>query len=185
MDRRPEGYQPHPPEIWLFVCEAEQRSGADSVVSGPEWCRICGRWVVHRDQSILTSCLSNDLIGDTHKRRRRVIAPGFGPVEAKGFLPHIMDAVTKAREPRLRYFGADAGPWHQMADKWSSIVESSTSGHSAIIDVNAWLGKATLDACVLFSEFCMRMLRVNHKLISQKDRCWRVRLRLRCLGRYG
>jgi len=39
-----------------------------------------------------------------------------------------MDAVTK------------------MADKWSSIIEDGGSGHSAIIDVNLWLGKATLDS---------------------------------------
>ena len=36
-----------------------------------------------------------------------------------------------------------------MADKWGSIIENGKSGHSAVIDVNEWLGKATLDACVL------------------------------------
>ena len=36
-----------------------------------------------------------------------------------------------------------------MADKWSSIIENSKSRDSDIIDVNAWMGKATLDACVL------------------------------------
>ena len=35
-----------------------------------------------------------------------------------------------------------------MADKWSSIVAKDKSGHSATIDVSAWLGKATLDAYV-------------------------------------
>jgi len=50
---------------------------------------------------------------------------------------------------RPRILGADLGPYHQMADKWNSIVENSESRDSAIIDVNAWMGKATLDACVL------------------------------------
>jgi len=36
-----------------------------------------------------------------------------------------------------------------MADKWSSIIENSDPGYSAIIDVTIWMGKATLDACVL------------------------------------
>jgi len=46
------------------------------------------------------------------------------------------------------------GPCCQMADKWSSIIENSNSGHSAIIDVNMWLGKATLDSCVLALVLC-------------------------------
>ena len=36
-----------------------------------------------------------------------------------------------------------------MADKWSGIIENGKSGDSAIIDVSMWMGKATLDACVL------------------------------------
>ena len=36
-----------------------------------------------------------------------------------------------------------------MADKWCDIIENGRSGSSAIIDVNMWVGKATLDACVL------------------------------------
>ena len=43
-----------------------------------------------------------------------------------------------------------------MADKWSSIIENGTSGYSAIIDVNVWFGKATLDACVLVSALSVR-----------------------------
>ena len=50
-------------------------------------------------------------------------------------------------------FGTDTGPCHQMASKWSAIIENSVSGHSAVIDVNMWLGKATLDACVLVLSF--------------------------------
>ena len=98
MDRGSEGHQPHPPEIRLFVCEAEQHSGADSIVDRPQWYRIGGRWVVHRDRPFPGSGLPNSLAGDVHKRRRRVVVPAFGPVEAKGFLPYVMDAVTRVRE---------------------------------------------------------------------------------------
>jgi len=35
-----------------------------------------------------------------------------------------------------------------MADKWSDIVENGKSGRSAVVDVNMWLGRATLDAYV-------------------------------------
>jgi len=47
------------------------------------------------------SCSSNNPTGDTHKRHRRVIAPAFGLVEAKGLVPHFMDVVTKARNLRI------------------------------------------------------------------------------------
>ena len=51
-----------------------------------------------------------------------------------------------------------------MADKWSAIIESSTPGHSATVDVNVWLGKATLDACVLVLALGMRGLRLTINL---------------------
>ena len=35
-----------------------------------------------------------------------------------------------------------------MADKWDEIIENSDSGNATVIDVNAWLGKATLDTYV-------------------------------------
>ena len=77
------------------------------------------------------------------------MAPAFGPVEAKGLLPYFMDSATKARGPHLYLiWKVDPSPRHQMADKWSNIVENGKSGSSAIIDVNMWVGKATLDACV-------------------------------------
>ena len=78
------------------------------------------------------------------------MAPAFGTVEVKGLLPYFMDAVTKAREFSL-YFDLEAYPGlcHQMVDKWNVILENSESGDSAIIDVNMWFGKATLDGCVL------------------------------------
>ena len=102
--------------------------------------------------AFLGSGLPNNVIGDVHKRRRRVVAPAFGLAEAKALLPYFMDAVTKARELRpYRPPEADSGSCcHQMTDKWSTIIENGKSGQSAIIDVNMWLGKAALDACVLF-----------------------------------
>ena len=72
------------------------------------------------------------------------MAPAFGLVEAKGLLPYFMDSATKARKLYLDLtLETDSD---QMADKWSSIIENDRSGHSATIDVNIWLGKATLDA---------------------------------------
>ena len=33
-----------------------------------------------------------------------------------------------------------------MVDKWNEVIENGKSGNSAVIDVNMWFGKATLDA---------------------------------------
>ena len=75
------------------------------------------------------------------------MAPAFGLVEAKGLLPYFMESVTKACELRLCLIPkADSGSYNQMANKWSSIIENSKSGHSAVINVSPWFGKATLDA---------------------------------------
>ena len=38
-----------------------------------------------------------------------------------------------------------------MADKWGDIIAHGESGYSAVIDVNMWFGKATLDVYVLAS----------------------------------
>ena len=98
------------------------------------------------------------------------MAPAFGSVEAKALLPHFMDAVTKAWQLCSHLFQeADWGPRRQMADKWSCIIENNKSGPSAIIDVNMWLSKATLDAYVLILTL-VRGLRVKCELISQKGR---------------
>ena len=103
-----------------------------------------------------------------HKRHKRAMAPAFGLVEAKALLPYFMDAVTKACELYLYLISeADSGPYRQMADKWSNIIENGESGRSATIDVNMWLGKATLDACVLALVLDVRGLRINRDLASQ------------------
>ena len=36
----------------------------------------------------------------------------------------------------------------QLADKWHEVISAAGSGQAAIIDVNSWLSKATLDAYV-------------------------------------
>ena len=105
------------------------------------------------------------------------MSPAFGLVEAKGLLPYFMDSITKARELRLELIlRGDSDPDHQMVDKWTSIIESSETGDSAVIDVNMWFGKATLDACVSISVFDVCGLRTNCEPTSQKDRCWSTRV---------
>jgi len=54
-----------------------------------------------------------------------------------------------------------------MTDKWSNIIENDRSGYSAVIDVNMWVGKATLDACVLVLVFGERGPRTNRELMSK------------------
>ena len=99
MDRGPEGYESHPPEIWLFLCEAQQGSGADSFVGWPR--SSVGRGLVScHYQPRFTSSLSDGHTGEMHKRQRRAMAPAFGLIESKALLPHFMDAVTKVGELR-------------------------------------------------------------------------------------
>ena len=107
------------------------------------------------------------------------MAPAFGVVEARGLLPYFMDSVTKARE-LCSYLIAEAnlGLCRQMADKWSSIIENSKARHSAVIDVNMWFGKATLDAYVSVVVLCVRGLVTNGGLTSIKGRRWSPRVRL-------
>ena len=41
------------------------------------------------------------------------MTPGFGPVEAKGLLPHFMDSANKVNKVCLHLiFKADSGPCH-------------------------------------------------------------------------
>ena len=96
------------------------------------------------------------------------MAPAFGLVEAKGLLPYFMDSVTKAREPRLYLIlDADLRACRQMTDKWSNIIENGQSGYSAVIDVNLWVGKATLDACVSFLALGERGPQTDREPISK------------------
>lgn len=51
-----------------------------------------------------------------------------------------------------------------MVDKWTAIIENEKSGNSAVIDVNMWFGKATLDACVLVWRYAWMGRRLTAKL---------------------
>jgi len=93
-----------------------------------------------------------------------VINPAFGLLEAKGFVPHATEAATKARELRLYSLlslNSDTSSFYQMVNKWNDVIENSKSGSSALIDVNMWLGKATLDAYVPASAFGMCKLELT------------------------
>jgi len=97
------------------------------------------------------------------------MAPAFGLGEAKGLLPYFMDTVNKVHKLHLQLVSnADQGPRYQMADKWNGIIENNESGNSVTIDVNAWLGRATLDACVLLSPLDRHRLWTNRKPASQR-----------------
>jgi len=110
------------------------------------------------------------------------MAPAFGLVEAKALLPYFMNAVTKAPEPHSSFvLEADSGPYHQMADKWSGIIENGKSGQSAVIDVNMWFGRATIDACVSVAASGVHGLQTYRESVSRKDRCWGFRVRFWCL----
>jgi len=65
-----------------------------------------------------------------------------------------------------------------MADKWNKIVENGKSGRSAVIDVNLWFGRATLDAYVLVSVSGVRGPRAD----LSKGWCWSFRVRLWRVG---
>ena len=97
------------------------------------------------------------------------MAPAFGLVEAKGLLPYFMDSATKVRELcSYSIVKADSSLCHQMADKWSGIIENGKPGHSAVIDANMWFGKAALDAYVSVAVLCVRRLRTNSEPTSQR-----------------
>ena len=109
------------------------------------------------------------------------MAPAFGLVEAKGLLSYFMDSVTKVSELCWRFVLKLTRARHQMAEIWSGIIENDKSGSSAIIDVNLWFGKATLDAWVMVLVLVCAGCELTVNL-SQKDRHWSFRIRLRRLG---
>ncbi|KAG1737830.1 cytochrome P450 [Suillus paluster] len=65
--------------------------------------------------------------GDDHKRQRRVMLPGFGAPESKAFLSLFK------------------GCAESMSNKWTDIISNSKE-QSAVLNVSAWLSRATLDA---------------------------------------
>ncbi|KIJ66116.1 hypothetical protein HYDPIDRAFT_110276 [Hydnomerulius pinastri MD-312] len=65
--------------------------------------------------------------GDVHKRQRRVMLPGFGGPESKAFLTLFK------------------GCAESMSAKWMDII-SNSDGEKAVLNIPAWLSRATLDA---------------------------------------
>ncbi|OJA08988.1 hypothetical protein AZE42_09934 [Rhizopogon vesiculosus] len=65
--------------------------------------------------------------GDDHKRHRKVLSPGFGAPEAKALLPLFN------------------GCAESMSNKWMEVITNSKE-QSVMINVPAWLSRATLDA---------------------------------------
>ncbi|KAG2043960.1 cytochrome P450 [Suillus americanus] len=65
--------------------------------------------------------------GDDHRRHRRIMLPGFGGPETKAFLLLFKNCAES------------------MSDKWTEIISNSEEG-SAVLNIPAWMSRATLDA---------------------------------------
>ena len=151
MDHGPEGHQPHPPKIRLFVCEARRRPGTVRV-DNRSWSHMGTGRVSHL---LLPACLTipQAMCTSVTGRRwpRRSVSPRPRVSYRVSWILSTRHAIFVCIQPRS--LGADLGPRHQMADRWSSIIENGKFRDSAVIDVNVWMEKAALDACVLASVF--------------------------------
>jgi len=67
------------------------------------------------------------MIGEDHRRQRSVLLPGFGPKEAKAFLPISNDCAES------------------ISMKWLETIGSSNC-QSVVINVLSWLSRGALDA---------------------------------------
>ncbi|EIW80413.1 cytochrome P450 [Coniophora puteana RWD-64-598 SS2] len=65
--------------------------------------------------------------GDSHKRQRKVMSPGFGAKESKAFLPTFLDSAEL------------------MSSKWMEELGSASTS-SVELNVQEWVSRATLDA---------------------------------------
>ncbi|KAI6046270.1 cytochrome P450 [Pisolithus marmoratus] len=65
--------------------------------------------------------------GDTHKRQRKILNPGFVGSESRAFL-----VISQASAERL-------------SAKWSEIIEAN-DGDKVVLDIPNWISRATLDA---------------------------------------
>ncbi|KAI9573309.1 cytochrome P450 [Boletus coccyginus] len=65
--------------------------------------------------------------GEDHKRQRSILLPGFGPKEAKAFLPIFIDCAES------------------ISMKWLETIASSNC-HNVVINVLSWLSRGALDA---------------------------------------
>ncbi|THV06675.1 cytochrome P450 [Dendrothele bispora CBS 962.96] len=66
--------------------------------------------------------------GDTHRRQRKVMLPGFGFPEAKNFLPLFFSCAES------------------MSARWRDIISSNNADQPAVINIPEWTSRATLDA---------------------------------------
>ncbi|KAG0708519.1 cytochrome P450, partial [Suillus ampliporus] len=85
-----------------------------------------------RDRLVLAQMIngkgiSGQMVGDNHKRHRRVMLPGFGGPESKAFL--------------LLFKGCA----QSMSNKWIDIISNSQE-RSVVFNIPHWLSRATLDA---------------------------------------
>ncbi|KAG6812980.1 hypothetical protein H0H93_013555, partial [Arthromyces matolae] len=69
--------------------------------------------------------------GETHKRQRKIMLPGFSGPETKLYLPVFSACAAK------------------MAEMWREVIASSGE-ESAVIDIPSWASRCTLDAIVAF-----------------------------------
>ncbi|KAI3602655.1 dna-(apurinic or apyrimidinic site) lyase 2 [Moniliophthora roreri] len=84
------------------------------------------KWSERRQISRLTSgygLLWSD--GETHKRHRKVMLPGFGTPEAKSYLPLFLSCASS------------------VTTRWRDMLSTESS---ATVDVPFWISRATLDA---------------------------------------
>ncbi|KIO10415.1 hypothetical protein M404DRAFT_129975 [Pisolithus tinctorius Marx 270] len=65
--------------------------------------------------------------GETHKRQRKILNPGFGGPESRAFFA-ISQSSSRA-----------------MVARWTELVEAN-NGHKAVLDIPGWISRATLDA---------------------------------------
>ncbi|OJA11405.1 hypothetical protein AZE42_12467 [Rhizopogon vesiculosus] len=87
------------------------------------------------------------IMGEDHKRQRKVLSPGFGAPESKAFLPlfkRCAESVgTKVTSYSLNAHQQRGHP--QMSNKWVDLITNS-GVESAVINIPAWLSRAALDA---------------------------------------
>ncbi|KAF9649252.1 cytochrome P450 [Thelephora ganbajun] len=66
--------------------------------------------------------------GDAHRRQRKALTPAFGLSESRALMPRFFLVANK------------------LVDKWKDVVMSEGSGGPHTLDIQLWMGKATLDA---------------------------------------
>lgn len=67
------------------------------------------------------------MIGEDHKRQRKILVPGFGLKESRAFLPIFK------------------GCAESLSVKWLEAIGNS-NGQSVVLNVRAWLSRGALDA---------------------------------------